>query len=210
MSTALVEQQEWIWTPKKEKCLELILKGTSKLKIAEELDVHRNTINNWCSHPTFMAEVRLRLDEHRTGTALRRTREIGMLADISMKHAVKAAQKLDQTPDDPAVRRTFREFSQEYRDNMRHEADALGLNVRRVDARVIGDVQHTHHAGKSFKEAVIERVKKEVIDVEAIENSPHPMEAVQHLTRSMLVEDPSLLEMLHQQDRDAELAEKEK
>lgn len=202
MTTALAKSEEnWEWTPEKEQCLELFLKGVSKLQIAKTLGVHRNTVNNWCSNPAFVAEASDRVAEHKLNSDLKHTRVADVLTDTAAKNAIRSAAALDKDPDSEVARRRFREFSQEWRDLVRAEREVLGLNVQRIEQRTVGVVRVEKSV--SFKGALTEAVKKGVIDAEAISKGT-TLDAVRAGVHALLSEgDGALLTEIHEADEKA-------
>ncbi len=200
------------WDDAKEKCLDLLLEGIPKLKIAAQLGVHRNTINNWTSHPVFMTKANARMSDIRESTTFKRTRQAGVFADVAGKNAMKAAMDLDKDPTSEVQRRRFRDFTAEWRDNTRTEREILGLNVQRIESRVSGNMQHTHVDGTTFKDLLLEAVKggKKIIDVKAIEKAGNPLLAAQTAMRSLLTANNSeMLDKMHQKDKDDEKTKRE-
>lgn len=212
MSTSVARTDEFEWDNQRLECLELLLKGVPKLQIAKRLSVHRNTINNWTGHPAFMNEANARMIELRASSTFKRTREAGLFADIAGRNAIKAAAELDKAPDHEGHRRRFRDFTDEWRRNTQAEREILGINVQRVESRVISTTSHTHQIGGGLKELLLKAVKSgsKVIDVKAIENAPNPLVAIQGAVRALLsANDGEMLNKIHAEDKEAETAAKE-
>lgn len=74
-------EQERDSTTTRRPCLELFVAGVSRRQIAIVIDVHRNTVNRWCSNPRFLAEARRLMDEHTVTTRIGRLRETDVFAD---------------------------------------------------------------------------------------------------------------------------------
>ncbi|MCY9026538.1 phBC6A51 family helix-turn-helix protein [Priestia megaterium] len=63
------------------RAIELLLQGKKNVEIAEELNIHRNTVTNWLKDDAFQAELRksaTRHSQHRLGELISRMYEVAI------------------------------------------------------------------------------------------------------------------------------------
>lgn len=196
---AEVAEESWAWTPEREKCFDRFLAGWPKKQIADDLKVHRNTVANWCAHPTF----RHRLDEHNADhqatTRQRRVRETTMLADKVAKLATSALDSAAKRPDDARSLNTARQWLSEYREFREQERTDSGENVQRHQHAVLGQINHEHNVSRaSFKGFLEGALASGVIDVPVLE-SVDPHDVIIAMTQQALLE-TDLLDQMGEED----------
>ena len=211
----------WEWTDKKEKALELILVGLPKVQIARQLDVHRNTINNWTGHPVFIARAQQQLREHAATTRTRRMMETTSMANRVAKLAQKALQRAEDSIEededgdvDLGALSAARQWMAEYRLLRGEERTDFGDDVKRVEhrgafAHVVGgevEVKHTTHDA-SFKDFLHSQLSGGIIDVDAIDIEGSTDEAVvlAEAVQHALI-DGDILDIIDEEDRELEEA----
>lgn len=190
------EEEEFEWTQERERCLDLILRGFSKLKIAEELGVHRNTINNWCKHPTFVRRMSDELNEFTTTTRLRRVRTTSIVTDTVSNMTVKALKNAEKKPLSLKAQHLAKGWLGEFRSMRNEERLNFGESTdnRNVNTQM-------HHSGqiatgsRSFKEYLQEQVDRGVVDAQIVSEAGNPQEALVKAVEHVLVEGDYLEEV---------------
>ena len=194
----------WDADPKREKALELIFEGASKKHAATVLDVHRNTISNWCEAAEFR-EALAQLNGDRLG-ALRARRanqtisladRVAKLADLAVTRAERSATLEGSVP--LVQRQEVRDWLGEFRSLRAEERIDSGDNVQRHDHQVSGQVLHAHGSVRnvSFKDYVTKAINTKIIDVKALEESTE--EPVVALIERLLV-DTDVLDTINEED----------
>lgn len=212
-----VAAEDW-WDDQKEQALDLVLQGLSKSAIARQLGVHRNTINNWCAHPKFIAEGNQRLREHVSAKRQRRMVETNLFGDRLARLAAHQVEKLEEDMKQNRALggddlRRMRELMFEYRAFREEERKDFGDDVKRVSVTstnttsITGDVNVRHTvAATPFGEFVKQAMDEGAIDAEAIESADGESKGKQILELAeRVLTDTTLLDAL-QDEENAERA----
>jgi len=202
--TAAQEDEAWAWTPEREKAVQQVVAGIPKTQIADKLGVHRNTVNNWCKHPEFVARVRELTDDRVNTTRQRRHVETQLFTDKIAKAAHTMLDVAIKNPKDGTAVRAAREWLGEYRSFRAEERIDTGDNVAHVKHEHEGSVNHSHTLStKSFKGFMQEALGSNIIDAECIEaNDVHGI--ILQATQQALVEG-TLLDDLAEEERHLKL-----
>lgn len=214
--------------PKREEALNMVLGGVSKMGIARKLDVHRNTINNWFTHPTFVSEVKARINEHMASKRIYRMRGVNNIVDRQQRiveaigAGVEASLNIDgqgiPRPKDETqlgkMIRMYRELSYEFRENREQERKDFGDDIKKVaintNTTITGDitVQHSGVNETPFSDFLKGAIDSKVIDVKSIEVKDNTdsgqllLKAAEHL-----LVDSDLLDKINEEDKIVEAAE---
>lgn len=224
----------WHEEPKRALALEHILNGMAKMQVAKKLDVHRNTINNWCADQRFIAESNLRMREHMGAKRIRRMKSTNLLGDkierVTMALISKVETQLD-IDDDPNSKtygqpkgdftkemgsslRTFREMNYEFRETREQERKDFGDDIKKVAINsqhtITGDVAITHSGVNEtpFVDFIKRALNERTIDVNAIEMKESNGGQLLLATIENLLVDTDLLEQINDEDIAADEARK--
>lgn len=228
--TAPAAEEDFWADPRRVRCLELIVLGSPKAVISRELNVHRNTINNWCKDQRFAMEAKKRLEEHMAAKRIHRMQTTNRVNDTLGRVTIALLKDVEETlriGDDgkphiePKDRvqlgqsvNLFRLMGYEFREFREQERKDFGDDIKKVainnNTTITGDIQHSHSAvnDSPFADVVKRAIHEKVIDVESIEVPDHnPGLLLQAMTERLLV-DTDLLERINAEDVAAEEAEK--
>lgn len=217
--TKPVDDKEDFWADeRRSKCLDMVLIGTPKAVIARELEVHRNTINNWCQDPRFIAEANQRVREHQSSKRLRRMMTTNQIND-RVERVLNAATRemAEKVTDDGKFKagqrisgeemRTMREIAYEYRAFREEERKDFGDDVKKIAMQsqhtLTGDVHVTHSINDTpFKEFFKQAVERKIIDVESIEGETQGHLLLEAATQVM--QETDILDIIEEEDRASE------
>jgi hypothetical protein len=204
---------EFEWTDERKKALELFLLGIPKVQIAEQVKVHRNTINNWTSHPSFLLEARRRHDEHVATTRQRRIRETNAFTDRLAKLTHQTLETAEAHPESKDARYAARDWLDQYRLFRAEERTDFGDNVTKHEHKVAtvslfgtlqtpeGQPQHTNAV--SFKAFMEDQIKHGGILPELVDTTDvHSI--ITGMAQQVLI-DGDLLDQINEEDMAAEL-----
>lgn len=225
----------WAEDPRREQALQLLLSGSNKSLVARSLEVHRNTIDNWCKDHRFADEMGKRAREHISAKRQQRLRGTNLVNDINERVTIALGRKveeilridergkprvdekeLEKSSFDKMFRR-YREASNEFRETREHERIDIGDDVKRVDVTsntkhtITGDVHVMQHGVNetSFTDYVRKALDTKVINVNAIEVKPNEGEGQLLLKAAEhLLVDTDLLDQINAEDMAAEEASK--
>lgn len=222
-----VPATEDFWAdPRREQALKLFLNGMPKMQIATRLNVHRNTINNWCADSRFVAELNQRMREHVSAKRVRRQMATNIINDANERIVVALGKKLESElaidddglptkmwTDDKLLRR-YREMSYEFREIREQERHDIGDDIKRVSVNsqhtITGDVQVNHHGVNEtpFADYVKKAIDEDVIDAEIIEGDETDGQLLLKAAEHLLV-DSDVLERINEEDKAVEEASKQ-
>jgi hypothetical protein len=221
---APVKEDFWA-DPKREEALKLIMFGMPKQQVAKQLDVHRNTINNWCADTRFIAALNQRMNEHKAATRVRRLRATNTMNDkiervtMALLTDVEETLKIDKDTGKPNINdsdreklgkglRLFREMNFEFRETREQERKDYGDDIKKVavnqQTTITGDVNVQHHGVNDtpFADYVRKAMHDKAIDAVAIElpnNAPDGalmLKAAEHVLM-----DTDFLDKLAEEDK---------
>lgn len=208
-------EEDFFADPDRQRCFDLVVAGVSKAAIARELNKHRNTINNWCADPRFIAAARQWMREHQSAKRQRRMVTTNVINDKIEDLVLGQVKKLElqaQNPKTPIKGediRTMRELAYEYRSFREEERKDMGDDVKRVSVNsnhshtLTGDVQVTHSVSNTpFKAFVKQQMDSRIIDVEALD-APNQGALLLQATEHILA-DSDLLDQIDAEDRENE------
>lgn len=227
-----VDPKADFWSdPRREKALKLILFGMPKQQVAKEIDVHRNTVNNWCADPRFIAMLNQRMNEHKAATRVRRLRATNTMTDkiervtLALLNDVEDTLHIDDSGK-PHIAdadreklgkgvRLFRELGFEFREMREQERKDYGDDIKKVavnqQTTITGDVNVQHHGVNDvpFADFVRKAMQEKVIDAESFE-LPQGSSSGQLLlkTAERVLTDTDLLDRLAEEDKVYEEAQK--
>lgn len=181
-SKALVTTESDIdfeWTDQREKAFDMVMRGVSVRKIAEEIGVHFNTVQRWKTHQVFMRRMMDEKYEHAATTVLRRTRVTTVINDTISNMALKALTEAEKHPTSSKKLKRVKDVLAEFR-AMRNE-ERLNFGESTNNSSVSSNVRHSGHVStgsKSFRDFLSESAAKGFIDVEAISQKENGQEAL--------------------------------
>lgn len=232
MSTSASEEDWWAQDPRREQLLEMILDGMTKSQACKQLKppVHRNTVNNWCSDPRFIAEANARMNEHKAGKRIRRLRVTNIINDKTEKVTLALISKIEDDVIDKATGKVkdkiessvkenlsiFRQMAYEFREMRGQERIDYGDDVKKVAVQsqhtITGDVQvqHTGVSVTPFVDYMKRQLSNRIIDVDSIEIKEGESEG-QFLLKAAehLMTDSDLLDEINEEDKQLEEAMKQ-
>lgn len=223
------EPKDDFWADeKKDKALLCLLGGMSKSATAKHVDVHRNTIDNWCKDTRFATELEKRMREHMGAKRVQRLKSTNLLNDkvervaLSLASQIEHDLDIDKTTGRPAkgitkelerTMRTFREMSYEFRENREQERKDFGDDVKKVainsNTTITGDINHKHSTVNKtpFADYMRSALANKVIDAKHIEVKEGDNNGQLLLkTAEALLIDSDLLDQLHAEEETDESA----
>lgn len=184
------------WSDKKRRCMELLLRGWTKTAIAKELGKHPNTITAWTNHPTFLKKLQDAMLEFSTATRLRRMRMTTMVNDRIANLGIDAIKAAEKAPHSLRKQTLARNWLSEFR-SLRNE-ERLNFGESTDNRNVNTNMNHTGHitaGSRTFKEWMKEHADKGVIDASLVGNAKDGQEAVIEAVTHILVEGEYLAEV---------------
>lgn len=207
------------WSPAAEKCIDLLVAGRSKVDIAKELKIHRNSILVWLKHPEFVERFKehahVTLAEAAGRRALQTSnildRTYGLL-DKALKRAEAPVKKGEDDGEggDLILRSNVRQWGAEYRAWREQERIELGqtaskqeggTNVFNITGGIHVDNSNTQQL--SFKQFLLDRIKDGRIDPEDLPPAEEAGELVSAALIQALDDDPGVIDAIHEEDRKA-------
>lgn len=199
---------DWEWTEEREEALDLTFKGFGPKKIAERVNVHRNTITNWQKHPEFLKRLEAMTAETRRTVRLRRAQQTNAFTERIVKIADKALTKAEENPKSYQAKEEAREWLGMYREFRDEERIDAGENITRIEHQ--GALDHNHGVrAESFKGFLKGVIEDGVIDVEAIDVEGDDAGAVIEAVTQAALTAGDLLEDITEEDRQRALLEGE-
>jgi hypothetical protein len=186
----------------------LLAEGFTAAKVAERLGVTERVIFKWKKDPKFIARMQQQFEELRSSQTAKRIRQTGTLADaVAQKYQRFMAELLKDPADrDPEIMKDVREFkdfiSREFHAMRVEERTDFGQLAQKVmhQHSVSGGVlvAHKHHV--SFQRFVEDAGKEIVV------KANNEQEALVMGTRQLLMQNPSVIDELQQEDHEAHTA----
>lgn len=215
--TALEKKASFEWDERKERAFQMTLRGYTKVQIAEELGVSRQTIHEWANAQAFWK----RLDEERyeiqVATRHRRLRattvfgdRVTSIADAALKRAEREVKKHKGRVTDRTTR-TVKEYLGQFRDMREVERVEYGENVQKH--AIVGAVQHNHSgaisssANQSFKSFLTQQLESGVVNAELVAVQPDMTRAVIEAMQQSLTEGELLREFDREDGKTPEVIE---
>lgn len=188
-STAMIKADEWEWTEERERCFQMKLRGFPNLQIAEELEVHRNTISAWTKHPTFARRMQEELEEFAASSRLRRVRTTTVFTDRVSRLAEKALKTVEKNPKSGRGLSRLRALLGEFR-AMRNE-ERLNYGDSTENHTFNGSL---HHSGQvqtlsstAFKQYLRQGIENGEINAQLIAQAGGKKAAIVEAVQQMLV-----------------------
>lgn len=204
-STALVKESEWEWTDEREQCFQMKLRGFPNTQIANDLEVHRNTINAWVKHPSFAKRLEDELTAFARDSRLRRMRATTTFTDRISNLAAKTLKDAEKNPKSGRALQRARAWLGEFR-SMRNE-ERLNYGDSTENHSINGMVQHSGQvatmSAMSFKQFLQHGVETGVIDAKLVSQAGNKKAALVEAVQQALV-DGELIRALDQESSGAD------
>lgn len=186
----------------------LLAEGYSVAKAAERLGVTERVIFKWKKDPKFVARMTQHFEEFKATQTAKRIKQTGTLADaVASKYQRFLAELIKDPADrDPEIMKDVREFkdfiAREFHSMRTEERTDFGQLQQKVTHQhnVSGGVLVAHKHNVTFQKFVEDAGREIVV------KANNEQEALVAGTRQLLMNNPSVIDELQQEDQEAQIA----
>lgn len=204
----LTEREKWFAEdPRRTKALEFTLKGEPQIRIAEALGVHYQTIKNWTKHKYMLEALQERATDVVGAVPTRRLHQFSTLADHAYKNTAALMKQVAEDPkkaQDESLQKSIRRWGEDFRAYAEKERESLGLTVTKHVHHTVGGMipggspvspQSALPSLKTFLQTSLP-----ALPPLPVQQAGDVASAVAEITRSALLENEEILEILYQED----------